>query len=135
MPYPLCITRTDSITYKMCSNVIQRLSSTIQTFNRWTEVYSTNVWCIFFRKLQEIFNPILILVTYARSFHPTSIHLWCTVIRGTLSDMHDNLSFFIKKLSPYPIQEDNFLLHSNKQVKTVMLNLTKFWQHLALVSK
>ena len=47
-----------------------------------------------------------------------------------------NLTFlFLSKVWPYPIQEDIFIEDSYVNVKSVFLNLTKFWQHFALISK
>ena len=115
MPYPICISRNEPLTCKMWSNVIQWLTSPIHTFNT--------------------FNPLLIVVTYAWCFNSTLIHVLCYVISTTLSRMHENITFFHIKVKSYPIQELPFLLHSYVQIKYVMVNLMKFWQHFTLVSK
>ena len=108
IPYSFRINQTNPLSYKMWSNVIQWLSSPIHIFKTWTQIFSTHNRCILLCKLQEIFNPLLILITYAWCFHPTLIHVSCSVILAKLSHMHENLTFFIKQVWPYPIQEDIF---------------------------
>ena len=61
--------------------------------------------------------------------------IFCVLSYGVDYPICMTTSLFHKKVWPYPFREDNFLLDSHKQVKTVMLNLTKFWQHFALLSK
>ena len=97
MPYPFCVIWNDPVTYKMWSYVIYWLVSPISIFNTWMEKFPMQTWCIKFSKLEELFSLIPILVTNVWCFHPTLIHvsplLWHFI---KLSDMHVNLTFFIK---------------------------------------
>jgi len=77
MSYPFCITRNDPLTYEM-------------------QIFSTHNWCTSFNKLHELFNLILLLVTDAWHFDPTSIHVSFSVILTRLSHMDEDLNFFIK---------------------------------------
>ena len=80
-------------------------------------------------------QPPFILIAYAWCLNPTSIHVSCSTRGRLLWHMHDSLTFFIWRSDPIPFKNKLFLIHSYVQVKYVMLNLMKFWQHFALVSK
>ena len=88
------------------------------------------VWQIA-RNLQPHSRSLQLCVVYSSNFDPSLVY--CHV-RYIILHACEPL-FFHKKVWSYPIQEENFPLHSNKQVKTIILNFRKFRQHFALVSK
>ena len=75
-----CITQNNPITNNMCLYVIHCMSSPISTFDTRTQIFPTHFLCILLSKFQKLVNPILILITNAWCFHPTSIHLSSSMI-------------------------------------------------------
>ena len=131
--YPFCIIQNDPVTYKMWSYVIQWLASPIPTFNTWADKFSTHKWCITLNNFNDLFNLILILAIDAWCFHPTSIHVSSILILIRLSHMHEHLTYFIKGVVISHLGRPFlYLIH---MYKYLLLNLIKFWQHFALISK
>ena len=109
---------------------------TNSSFNTWTEKFPMQRWCIMFSKLQELFNTILILITNGWCFHPTLIHV-SHLLRHLikLSDMHENLTFFIKGMALSHSGRHFLIVDWYVKDNCLFLNLTKLWQHFALASK
>jgi len=128
MSYPFCVIQNDLVTYKMWSYFIYWVASPVQTFNTWTEKFSTQTLCNTLSKLYELFNPIRILLTYAWFFHPTSIHLYPLLSHFIkLSVMHDNLTLFIKGVALSHSERLIFTVDSYVKVNSLFLDLEKFW--------
>ena len=87
--------------------------------------------CVKCKKLSNLF-------WYSSLMRNTLIQLrsmFCSLSYQLRYDICMKISLFHIKVRSSPIQEHHFLLHLFIQVKHVIINLMKFRQHFALVSK
>ena len=135
MPYPFCAIGNDVITCKMWSDFIYWLVSPIHTFNIWTKIFSPKLSTLHFINCRNCSTPF----SYSSLMRDAFIQLQsmfplcCQTSLSYPSCMLNSLSSW--KVWPYPIQEDIFIVDSYVKVYSLFLDLTKFWQHFALISK
>ena len=136
MSYPRRIILLNSITQQMLPYVVKFLPSSVQTIYARTKKFPVFIRLTSFRsKLLELFHAFLIHRAQATFIHPILIHLNNNSVILWNSFNAWNLTFSFK-VWPYPIQEDIFfMVDSYIKVNLILLNLTKFWQYLTLVSK
>jgi len=116
--------------------VVQYLSSSVQTIDARTIIFFVLIRSTSFRsKLQKLINAFLICRAHATFIHPTSIHLNNNSMILTKLFHASNSHFFIIGVALSHSRRHFFMVASYDKVKSLLLNLTKFWQHFTLVSK
>jgi len=120
----------------MVPYVVQYLSSSIQTIDARTIIFSIFIWSTsFWSKLQELLDAFLIFWADVTFIHPTSIHLSNnSVILRKLFDAWKSY-FFIIGVALSHSRRLSFMVDSYVGVNSILFNLTKFWQYFALISK
>ena len=136
MSYPRGVILLNPITQQMLPYVVQHLLSPIQTIDARKKIFSVLIQSTSFgSKLQELINAFLICRANATFVHPTSIHLNNnSVILTKLFDTRKS-HFFIKSVALFHSGRHIFMVDSYIKVKSLLLNLTKFRQHFALISR
>ena len=131
MPYPFCIIWNNTLTYKMRSYVIQSFPH----FTHGPKYFSpiTGAFCCV--NCKDSSTPFSYMSHIRDAFiqlQSMDMVLWYWL--GYPICMKISL-FSWNRYGPIPFRKTFFILHSYITVKYVMLNLMKFRQHFALVSK
>jgi len=120
----------------MLQDVVQYFSSSVQTIDARTIILSILIRLTsFVSKLKKLINVFLICRAHATFIHPNSIHLNNNSVILTKLFHASNSHFFIIGVALSHSGRHFFMVASYVKVKSLLLNLTKFWQHFALVFK
>jgi len=136
MPYSCCVILLNPITQQMFSYVVEYLSSPVQIVYTMTKIFFVLIRSTSFEgEFQEPFCSFLIHRAHAIDIHPTSIHVINnSVILTKFFDAWKS-HFFIQSVALSHSGRQFFIVDSYIKVKSLFLNLTKFRQHFALISK